>query len=419
MSKLKQLRNERSTLATQARALISGAEGKEWTTDNQSEYDNIVAQIEGIDKKIEREEQVLQFEASTRQSVEGIQAQHGFTESVAQDALAGQNILFAAFLRGGQDGVRAAATQHRNNPGVQAAMTTGTGTEGGYTVPTQFGGTLIERIAAYGGLRTLAQVITTDHGIAIPFPTVDATGQEGEIVGENVAVSAQEIAFGTLEIGTYKYSSKSIAVPFELLTDSGIDIENYILNLLAGRLSRITNKHFVMGTGVGQPAGIVTKASQGYLSAVTAAISFDDLIELEHSVNPAYRAGGNVGYSFNDNTLKLLRKLKDADGRPLFQPGVESAAYNTINNRRYAILQEMDDVAAGKKPVLFGDFSNYVIRDVRMDTQLFRMTDSKYTELGQVGFLSFSRHGGGCIDEGARTGGSGAHSVKYMKMAAA
>ena len=40
-----------------------------------------------------------------------------------------------------------------------------------------------------------------------------------------------------------------------------------------------------------------------------------------------------------------------------------------------------------------------MIRDV-MDVTIFRMTDSKYTEKGQVGFLAFCRSGGNLLDVG-------------------
>ena len=56
-------------------------------------------------------------------------------------------------------------------------------------------------------------------------------------------------------------------------------------------------------------------------------------------------------------------------------------------------------MAANAKSILFGDFRKYVIRDV-MDLTLFRMTDSAFTLLGQVGFVAFMRSGGNLIDAG-------------------
>jgi HK97 family phage major capsid protein len=69
----------------------------------------------------------------------------------------------------------------------------------------------------------------------------------------------------------------------------------------------------------------------------------------------------------------------------------------------------MPVMAANAKSVLFGDFSKYMVRDV-MDFTLFRMTDSKYTENGQVGFLAFCRSGANLIDVGG--------AVKYYQNSA-
>ncbi|WP_375666798.1 phage major capsid protein, partial [Bartonella sp. TT121SHDZB] len=87
-----------------------------------------------------------------------------------------------------------------------------------------------------GGVRAVASEIQTATGAQMLFPTADATSEEGEIVGENVTVSTGETTFGQANMGVYKYSSKSIALPFELLQDSFIDIEAYIKSLLALRL---------------------------------------------------------------------------------------------------------------------------------------------------------------------------------------
>ena len=99
---------------------------------------------------------------------------------------------------------------------------------------------------------------------------------------------------------------------------------------------------------------------------------------------------------FHDQTLKVIKKLKDADGRPLWVPGLSSGEPDAILRYPYVINQHMPTMAVNAKSILFGDFGKYVIRDV-MDVMLFRMTDSKFTEKGQVGFLAWSRHDGDLI----------------------
>lgn len=66
-------------------------------------------------------------------------------------------------------------------------------------------------------------------------------------------------------------------------------------------------------------------------------------------------------------------------------------------------------MAANAKSILFGDYKKYKIRDV-MDLTLFRMTDSAFTLIGQVGFVAFMRSGGNLVDAGG--------AVKYYQNAA-
>src|SRR4029453_6666120 len=86
-------------------------------------------------------------------------------------------------------------------------------------------------------------------------------------------------------------------------------------------IGRITNTHFTVGTGTGQPQGVVTGATLGKTGIVgqTTAIIYDDLVDLEHAVDPLYRPGSS--YMMADSSLKVIKKLKDTAGRPIWQPG--------------------------------------------------------------------------------------------------
>jgi HK97 family phage major capsid protein len=237
------------------------------------------------------------------------------------------------------------------------------------------------------------------------FPTADATSEEGEIVGQNGPVNLGETAFANLTLDVFKYSSKSIALPFELIQDSMFDLDAYVRALLTNRLGRITSKHFTIGTGSSQPRGIGVAAGVGKTGATGTAtsITYDDLVDLEHSVDPVYRTRAGVGYMMHDQSLKAVRKIKDTSGRPVFVPGYEQGnpggAPDRLLGRPIYISQEMPQMAANAKSVLFGDFKSYIIREV-MDLTLFRMTDSAYTLKGQVGFVAFNRQGGNLIDVG-------------------
>lgn len=395
MKSIQALREERQKLAAELRTIMDSTAGKDWSNDDQAKYDSLVASVDNIDAEIQRIEKALDIENASTQRVENRVNDLGISADEAQNAIETEKSVFNTFLRQGREGLNMAQRQFIQNR-IQNAQSTGTNSEGGFIVPTDFATTLLQELKSYGGVRSVANVISTAGGYDMQWPTIDETGNKGELVAENASVNSEDLTFGSKTLGAYKYSSKSIAVPFELLQDNNVDLEGYILSALGERISRITNEHFTTGNGSSKPSGIAIGAGTGATASGASAITLDDLIELEHSVDPAYRALG-ASYMFNDNTLKLVRKLKDADGRPLWNPSLVSGEPDRIGRYGYVVNQDMADATTGNRSVIFGNFQNYMIRDV-MNVTLFRMTDSKYTEKGQVGFLAFSRHDGALMD---------------------
>lgn len=109
----------------------------------------------------------------------------------------------------------------------------------------------------------------------------------------------------------------------------------------------------------------MTASVKGKDAAVATAVTYDELIDLVHSVDPAYRQSPKVRFMFNDLTLAALRKLKDGDGRYIWTQGnVQDGVPGSILGYRYSVNQAMDGVATGKKSILFGDFGKYFVRKV-------------------------------------------------------
>jgi len=390
---LKAERERRNALAKETRNIMDQNPGATWNAEHQKKYDKNIAEIERIDASIERHQKVLDLSAEKSFRDAGGRERGGEGDSGDKTAA-----IFDKWCRRGDRGLN-----DEERAAVQNAMSTGTDTEGGYLVPTTTATSILDALKAYGGMREVAEVIRTASGESMNFPTSDGTSEEGEIVGENQSATDDDIDFGVKALPVYKYSSKVVTVPIELLQDSSADIEGFIRGRLLTRVGRITNKHFTIGTGVSQPYGIVNASTVGKIGGVsaTAAITYDDLIDLEHSVDPAYRQLAK--WMFHDDMLKLIRKVKDTSGRPIFVPGYEQGnpggAPDRLLNRDISINQSMPVPAASAKSIAFGEFSHYKIRDV-MQVTLFRFADSPYTKKGQIGFLAWMRSGGNLMDVG-------------------
>lgn len=276
-----------------------------------------------------------------------------------------------------------------------------TGAAGGFLVPEGFRNVLVETMKFFGSMRAVAGGITTATGNKLPWPTNDDTGNEGSYLGENVAVTDLDLIIGSAELEAHMITSRQVKVSFQLLQDSAFNLDAWLPKKLGERIARRENRAFTVGTGASEPQGAVTGALVGKTGAAgqVASVTYDDLVDLEHSVDVSYRTERSR-FMFHDLTLAALRKVKDADQRPLWQPALSAAAPSTFNGRPYTVNNHMPVMAASAKSILFGDFeSGYVIRDVR-DVGLLRLTE-RYAEFLQVGFIAFARHDGQVDDAGA------------------
>lgn len=406
--KLKQLRDKRNNLAGEANQLNNKYDADtRMPKDELNKLNGILDEISTIDAEIRAEERMA--EAALDNFDQG-EHENSMRDKYTRESgrQANESSFVRAFLQNGLQGLTPEEQQamHNRTPlDLRNAMSTTTQSEGGYTVAQEWMRQLQIAMKAYGGMYSVASIMRTDTGATLNMPTTDPTSEEGEIVGENQSVAKADTTFGNKTLGSFMYSSKSIALPWQLLQDSMFDLDAYIMDLLAMRIGRITNRHFTVGTGSGQPEGIVTGATQGKAgkSGQTLTVTYDDLVALEHSVDPAYRNADGVGFMFHDSTLEQIRLIKDTNGRPIFVPGYEQGnpggAPDRLLNRPITINQHMAPMAANAKSILFGQLSKYKIRQV-MDTRLFRMTDSAYTEKAQVGFIGFQRADGKLIDVG-------------------
>ena len=397
MNSIQELRERRSSVAQSIHKLLNDNPGAAWNAVLQEKYDAGLAEIEAISQEAKRIQNVLDIMADNAQAGP---ISNNF--AIERSLVSSRSPAVEAFWNLMRKGEKLVTPDEWSS--LRNTMSVGTPAQGGYTVPTEVATSVADALKAYGGMRQAAEVFRTATGSDINFPTSDGTSEVGELIGENTTANGADPSFGVVTLKTYKFSSKIVAIPFELLQDSQIDMESFIRDRLVTRLGRIQNTYFTTGTGTSQPLGVVTAATSGKVGTTgqTTTVTYDDLVDLVHSVDPAYRMSGKCAFMMNDSSLKVIRKLKDTAGRPIFLPGYDGLAGSmpdTLLGYQININQDIAVMAANAKSILFGDFSSYKIRDV-MDIQMFRFDDSAYIKLGQIGFLAWMRSGGSYVDVG-------------------
>ena len=370
-----------------------------WTAEQRTNWDAAEARMTEIEGDIARERRHEQLNSVDRSQI--VITNDGEQRS-ATDAEKRYADVFGTYLRRGAGRLTAEQRELLEGKFVETRdQGTGTDTAGGYLVPEGFRNEMVETMKAYGGVEELAQPLTTDTGQNLPWVSVDDTGNEGEIIGENTAVTQQDVVFGGRSLKAFNFSSKMIIIPLPLAQDSAFNLEEFIPRKAGERIGRRSARAWLTGTGVDEPEGITTHVTTGKTGAggQTTSVTYDDLIDLEHSVDPSYR-NDRCGFVFHDLTLASLRKLKDSQNRPLWVPIPGPGFSATINGRKYTVDNNMPTMAASAKSILFGDvYANYVIRTVRGISQV-RLAE-RYAEKLQVAFFSWARRDGMVQDANA------------------
>lgn len=395
---LKALRERLNARAQAVRELVD-QNNKDWKPEHQSAYDAGMAECEDLRNQVNRLVAANELLADERTQQQIDEAARRQVPGSGADASQAREI-YTRYLRGGRDALTA-----EDWTKIRATMSTTTGSEGGFSVMTQVARTIVDALKAYGGMRAVSEVVVMEQGNPMNFPGSDGTAETGELIAENTTATAADPVFTSVAVNVFKFGSKIVTVPIELLMDSEVDIEAFVRRRLVQRIGRITNQMFTTGTGTGQPRGVVTGAAVGKTGTTgqTTSVIFDDLVDLIHSVDPEYRKSPRCRFMMNDLSLRNIRKLKDSQNRPIFLPGYDGLGGrmpDMLLGYEVQVNQDVATMAANAKSILFGDFGYYLIRDV-LQMNLFRFTDSKYAEKGQVGFLMWARSGGNLLDTGA------------------
>lgn len=400
MSRITELREKQAALVAQARERldeINANTDESRAAELESQHDAAMAEHDRIDKQIEREERMERVEQRANELREQRRPiPKDGDEQRGDGAQVEYRQVFAKVICGTEVSELSAEERQVLKKGAAEfrAQSAGTTTAGGFTVPTELLAEIEKAMKAWGPMydSDICRVITTSGGNPLKLPTVDDTASTAEAHTENAPLTddgGKDVTFGQKSLDAYAFDTEFVRWSWELDADSIFNMEALLGELLGERLARIANKQLTIGTGTSAPHGIVPASSLGVTAVATAAITFDELIDLEHSVDPAYRKAPGVGYMLNDQTFKAIRKLKDQEGRYIWQQGdVKNGAPGTLNGRPYHVNQDMAEIAAGAKAVLFGDFKKYWVRKVGAPV-IGVLRERFWPDLGIAGLIRF------------------------------
>jgi HK97 family phage major capsid protein len=376
---LNEMQDKRGRLVSQAREALEEIKtntDESRAAELESRHDTIMGELDKIDANIAREERVAKLEKEAAEAREARRPdQGGEARGVEEIARKPEyREAFIALARAGFDpqeldaehraALKAGITEFR-------AQTAGTNSAGGYTVPTDLAASVDKTLKMWGPMydEAICNVLNTSSGNPIDFPTVDDTASTVSQHTEAAAMTddgSKDAALSKMTLNAFAYDTSWVQISMELLQDSAVNIESFIGELLGERLARRVNTELTTGDGTGDPNGIVTASSVGKTAALTTAFTADEVIDLLHSVDPAYRASPKARFMMHDTVLAAVRKLKDGQGQYIWSMGdIRSGQPASLLGNPYSVNQAMASAfTTGQKLILFGDFGKYFVRKV-------------------------------------------------------
>ena len=351
------------------------------SAEDKATYESMEQEIAKISDAIEREKRVESMEKELSKAVNTpIVEKPEDTNQV--EVKVSKPIKVTALSEYKEEVLRALRSR---KPIVSNYLQEGIDTSGGYLVPEEMDREIIKRLEEENVFRRLARTITTSGeykiNIAADKPTA-AWIEEGE------SLVFSDPTFNQISLDAHKLSV-AVKVTEELLADNAFDLENYLIDEFGKALGNAEEDAFLNGTGTNKPHGIFNDADGGNISVEleNTNIKFDDIFSLVYSLKRPYRK--NARFIMNDQTIALLRKIKDNNGAYIWQPSVQMGEPDRILGYPVLTSAYCNSVEAGKPCIAFGDFSYYKIgeRGVRSFQELKEL----YAGNGMIAFVAKER----------------------------
>jgi HK97 family phage major capsid protein len=360
---------------------VAAHPGQPMTAEERQTEDRISAEIDSLEAEIRRfvDQETREQESAKVREVNAAL----FSPAQRTEAAASESDRFVAWARGhgGKEfHVDLAASKRvvemvragADARDIRASLLWDTGSIAS-GVPTDLASQLYAYMTASVALMSMpTRKIVTDGGNPLDFPKVNAHGIGTQVIAQGTAIGGTDPTFAKMTLNAYKYG-QLLQLSNETLQDTGVDILGFVAENIGRAVGEVVATDLVTGGGSAGPNGIMTalvgagtKSTGGSLITPT----YENLVDLQYSVNGNYRARSSTAWLMRDLTAAVLRKLRDGAGgtlgavlwQPSLTQGIQGAEPDLLLGKPVFTDPNVASCASNAKIIAFGDFSAYYIR---------------------------------------------------------
>ena len=340
-----------------AKAIVDlcATEDRAMTVDERVTFDRTTEEFSRRSAMIEELKRMSAHEAEVRASQAGAEDQ---IRPVGQVVKPSNDVETIRSMARGE--IRSAEFGARENRDVLTSST-------GSPVPTNFFDSVILLAKAVGPMLTVGTTLNTAGGENLQIPRL-STYSVGTVNAQAATLGESDPAFSAfITLGAFKYGFLT-QISRELLEDSGVDILALLAQNCGIALGSAVSTALTTGTDTTEPNGIVTASGSALIGgtglATTGAFTYEDLVSLYYSLDPAARALPGVGFMAKGSSIAAMRTLKDGAGNFVFQPAMSESTPDRVLGVPLIENPAMAAIAASAKSVICGHFPSYYVRTV-------------------------------------------------------
>lgn len=275
---------------------------------------------------------------------------------------------------------------------------------GGYLVPFQLDPTVI--ITANGSVNQIRQLARQVVATGDVWNGVSSGAVSWSYDAEAAEVSDDSTTFAQPTVPIYK-AQGFVPISTEALQDAA-NVTAEVGRLLAFGKDVLEANAFAVGSGSGQPTGIITALTGGssvVASATTDTFALADVYAVHGALPARYRSMPSTGWMANTLIYNRIRQFDTAGGAGLWAQ-LGDGTPERLLNRTVLESEDMDGVINATQDnlvLLFGDFDNYVIADrIGMTVEFIpHLFGANRRPTNQRGWLAYVRHGADSVNDGA------------------
>ncbi len=364
MINLKALLERREELQSTMNDLVSTAdtEVRAMTEEEVAQFDAAEKEVKDIDATVEREERARNAEKKP-------------APTDAEERAAAEEQSFVDFVMGKVSEMRAG----------EQNMTMA---NNGAIIPTSIANRIIKAVKDRCPILSGATVYNVKGTLKVPVwgkanTTHDiAVGYQAEFT----ELTADAGKFTSIDLGGFLAGALTL-IGQSVENNGTFSVVDFIVTQMAEEIATWIEGQLLTGTGANACQGALNTTT-GLTAAAAAAITADELIDLQAKVKQAYQ--GNASWTMNPATFTAIKKLKDGNNRYLLQDDVTGEFPYRLLGKPVHLSDNMPAMAAGAKAVLYGDYSGLSVNfRENISIQVLREKYATQHAIGVVSWFEF------------------------------